>query len=89
MPPGNCLDCCRRTERFSHRRVSESAWLEEAVREKLAAESEIAYLMKRAARANRAAYGGVLNRVPSAVPEPGDERKRGDSKPATAPDPAT
>ena len=58
----------------SRRGVSESAWLEEAAREKLAAETETAYLMARAARSDRTAYEGVLNRVPAAVPEPGDDR---------------
>ena len=58
----------------SKRGVSESAWIEEAVREKLAAEAEMAYLAGRGARANRADYDGVLDRVPAAPPEPGDER---------------
>jgi hypothetical protein len=58
----------------SRRGVSEAAWIEEAVREKLAAESQLAYLAGRGARADRAAYENVLNRVPAAPPEPGDER---------------
>jgi hypothetical protein len=58
----------------SRRGVSESAWLEEAAREKLAAEAEMAYLVGRGAKGNRAAYEGVLGRVPAAPPEPGDER---------------
>jgi hypothetical protein len=58
----------------SRRGVSESAWLAEAVREKLAAEAELAYMAARGARADRAAYDAVLNRVPAAPPEPGDER---------------
>ena len=58
----------------SRRGVSESAWIEEAVREKLAAEAEMAYLAGRGAGANRAAYDGALDRVPAAPPEPGDER---------------
>ena len=58
----------------SRRGVSESAWLEEAAREKLAAAAEMAYLAGRGARGDRAAYEGVLNRVPDAPPEPGDER---------------
>jgi hypothetical protein len=68
----------------ARRSVSESAWLEEAAREKLAAEAELAYLRERAARANRAAYENVLNRVPAAPPEPGDERKPADG--TAAPD---
>lgn len=58
----------------SRRGVTESVWLEEAAREKLSAEAEMAYLAGRGARANRAAYEGVMNRVPTAPPEPGDER---------------
>ena len=58
----------------SRRGVSESAWIEEAVREKLAAHAEMAYLAGRGVRANRAAYDWVLDRVPAAPPEPGDER---------------
>ena len=58
----------------SRRGLSESAWIEEAVREKLAAEAEMAYLAGRGARANRAAFEAVLDRVPAAPPEPGDER---------------
>lgn len=58
----------------ARRGVSESEWLAEAAREKLAAEAELAYLAGRAARADRAAFEGVLDRVPAAPPEPGDER---------------
>ena len=58
----------------SKRGISETEWLVEAAREKLAAEAELAYLAGRAARADRAAYEGVLARVPAAPPEPGDER---------------
>lgn len=56
------------------RGVSEAEWLAEAVREKLAAEAGLARLAERGARGNRAAYDAVLNRVPAAPPEPGDER---------------
>lgn len=62
------------TGQASRRGVSESAWLEEAVREKLAAEAELAYLAGRAARGDRTSYEEVLGRVPPAPPEPGDER---------------
>ena len=58
----------------SRRGVSESAWLEEATREKLAADAEMAYLASRGSRADRAAYEAVLNRVPASTPAPGDER---------------
>lgn len=58
----------------ARRGLSESAWLEEAVREKLAADEQLAYLAGRAAQGDRAAYEGVLSRVPVAAPEPGDER---------------
>ena len=58
----------------ARRGLSESAWLEEAVREKLAAEEQLAYLADRAERGDRAAYEGILARVPATAPEPGDER---------------
>lgn len=58
----------------ARRGVSEAAWLEEAVREKLAAEAELAQLRARAARADRAAFDAVLNKVPAARPDAGDER---------------
>lgn len=57
----------------SRRGVSEAAWVAEAVRDKLAAEAQTAYLAGRAARADRAAYERVLDRVPVVPPEPGDE----------------
>lgn len=58
----------------ARRGLSEAAWLEEAVREKLDAESQLAYLAGRAGRGDRAAYEGLLARVPATPPEPGDER---------------
>lgn len=58
----------------ARRGVSEAAWLEEAVREKLAAEEELAPLRARAARADRAAFEAVLSKIPAAPVEPGDER---------------
>lgn len=58
----------------ARRGVSEAVWLEEAVREKLAADAELAPLRARAARANRAVAEAVLSKVPDAPPDPGDER---------------
>lgn len=58
----------------SRRGVSEAAWLEEAAREKLAADAELASLAARAARADRTAYDAVLSRVPDAPPVSGDEK---------------
>ncbi len=53
---------------------SESAWVAEAVREKLAACAQVEYLESRAARGNREAYERVLAKVPPDDPIPGDER---------------
>lgn len=53
----------------------ESAWVADAVREKLAACAELEYLEGRAARGSREAYERVLAKVPAAPPVPGDERK--------------
>jgi hypothetical protein len=53
---------------------SESAWVADAVREKLAACAELEYLEARAARGSRKAYERVLAKVPAADPAPGDER---------------
>ena len=52
----------------------ESAWVAEAVREKLAACAEMEYLEARAARGSRDAYKRVLAKVPAVEPVPGDER---------------
>lgn len=52
----------------------ESAWVAEAVREKLAACAQLEYLESRAARGSREAYERVLAKVPAAPPVPGDER---------------
>ena len=62
------------TVEATRRGVSESAWLEEAAREKLAAESELAYLVGRAAWADRDAFERMLDQVPAAYPDVGDER---------------
>jgi len=56
------------------RGISESAWLEEAVREKLAATAGLVYLESRAARGGRGALRRILAKVPAADPVPGDER---------------
>jgi hypothetical protein len=53
----------------------ESAWVEEAVREKLAACAQLEYLEARAARGSRDAYERVLAKVPAVEPVPGDERR--------------
>jgi hypothetical protein len=52
----------------------ESAWVADAVREKLAACATLEYLEGRAARGSRPAYERVLAKVPAVDPVPGDER---------------
>jgi len=52
-----------------------SAWVAEAVREKLAACTQLEYLEARAARGSRDAYQRVLAKVPAVEPVPGDERR--------------
>jgi hypothetical protein len=61
------------SEEAARQGVSEAAWLADAAREKLAAARELAYLAGRASRGNRAEFERVLDRVPAAPPEPGDE----------------
>ena len=58
----------------SRRGLSVSAWLEEAVREKVAADTELEYLAVRAARGDRGAFESVLAKVPAAEPLAGDVR---------------
>ena len=53
---------------------SESAWVADAVREKLEACAQLEYLEARAARGSREAYERVLSKVPAAPPMAGDER---------------
>ena len=53
----------------------ESAWVADAVREKLAACAQLEYLEARAARGSREAYQRVLAKVPAVEPVPGDERR--------------
>ena len=61
-------------DRLARRGISESAWVEEAGREKLAADAESEALAVRASRGNRAASERILGRVPDVPPDPGDER---------------
>ena len=51
-----------------------SAWVVEAVREKLAACAQLEYLESRAVRGSRLAFEQVLAKVPAVAPQPGDER---------------
>jgi len=62
------------TRRASQEPGGESAWVAEAVREKLAACAQLEYLESRAARGSRDSYERVLAKVPAADPVPGDER---------------
>ncbi len=55
----------------------ESAWVADAVREKLAACAQLEYLEARAARGSRDAYQRVRAKVPAVEPVPGDERPKG------------
>jgi len=55
--------------------VGESAWVADAVREKLAACVQLEYLEARALRGSRDAYERVLAKLPAAEPVPGDERR--------------
>jgi hypothetical protein len=61
--------------RASQKPGGESAWVEDAVREKLAACDQMEYLEARAARGSRDAYERVLAKVPAVEPVPGDERR--------------
>jgi metal-responsive CopG/Arc/MetJ family transcriptional regulator len=56
------------------RGISQSEWLAEAVREKLAAETKLENLAARAARGDRSAFERVLAKVPAVDPLPGDEK---------------
>lgn len=58
----------------------ESAWVADAVREKLEACAELDYLESRAARGDREAFKNVLLKVPAAPPLPGDHLP-GDHRP--------
>ncbi len=52
----------------------ESAWVAEAVREKLAACAELEYLEGRGDRGSQEAFARLLAKVPAVEPMPGDER---------------
>lgn len=60
--------------RAGQKQGGESAWVADAVREKLAACAQLEYLEARAARGNREAFDRVLSKVPAVPPLPGDER---------------
>jgi hypothetical protein len=51
----------------------ESAWVADAVREKLKACAQLEYIEARQARGNREAFDRVLSKVPATTPVPGDE----------------
>jgi hypothetical protein len=61
--------------RASQKLGGESAWVADAVREKLAACAQLEYMEARAARGSRDAYNRVLGKVPAVQPLPGDERR--------------
>ena len=52
----------------------ESAWVADAVKEKLEACAQLDYLEARAARGSREAFDRVLSKVSAVPPLPGDER---------------
>lgn len=60
--------------RASQNPGGESAWVADAVREKLAACDQLEYLEARRARGSREAYERVLGKVPAVQPVPGDEQ---------------
>ncbi|MBM4070532.1 MAG: toxin-antitoxin system HicB family antitoxin [Planctomycetes bacterium] len=60
--------------RASDKLSSQSAWVADAVREKLAACDQLEYLEARAARGSREAYERVLAKVPAVEPVSGDDR---------------
>ena len=63
------------SRRASQQPGGESAWVADAVREKLAACAQLEYLEARAVRGSREAYERVLAKVPAVEPVPGDERR--------------
>jgi hypothetical protein len=71
LPPDLQLEVARRA---SQKAGGASAWVADAVRDKLAACAELDYLEARAARASRDVYQRVLAKVPANKPVPGDER---------------
>ena len=60
--------------RASQEPGGESAWVADAVREKLDACAQLEYLEARAAHGSREAYDRVLSKVPAVPPLSGDER---------------
>ena len=60
--------------RASQKPGGESAWVADAVREKLEASAQMEYLEARASRGSREAYDRILSKVPAVPPLPGDER---------------
>ena len=72
LPPELQAEVVRRA---SQKPGGESAWVADAVREKLAACAQLEYLEARAARGSRDAYQRVLAKVPAVEPMPGDERR--------------
>jgi hypothetical protein len=63
------------SRRASQQPGGASAWVADAVREKLAACDQLEYLEARTARGSREAYERVLAKVPTVEPVPGDERQ--------------
>jgi hypothetical protein len=72
LPPELQAEVARRASQESG---GESAWVADAVRERLAACAQLEYLEARAARGSRDAYERVLAKVPAIEPVPGDERR--------------
>jgi hypothetical protein len=72
LPPELQAEVARRA---SQKPGGESAWVADAVREKLAACVQLEYLEARAAQGSRDAYERVLAKVPANEPVPGDERR--------------
>jgi hypothetical protein len=72
LPPELQVEVARRA---SQKPGGESAWVADAVREKLAACAQLEYLEARAARGSQDAYERVLAKVPAVEPVPGDERR--------------
>ncbi len=54
--------------------AAEAQWVADAVRERLAALTDLEYLEAHVARGNREAFERVLGKVPAVAPLPGDER---------------
>jgi len=72
LPPELQPEVARRASRQTG---GESAWVADAVREKLAACAQLEYLEARAACGSRDAYERVLGKAPAIEPVPGDERR--------------